>query len=168
MSVPRWYAAAGPAYLAVLLAVDTHAALPEQLALGVLTWAVLLAALRPLPALARAQALGVVAFATAGEVTGSLVWGVYRYRLHNLPLFIPPAHGLVYLSGLALGAAAPRRALVAAAALGSAGWGVAGLTVLPRLPGLKPAQMIVPVRSPGADCEPGAGSTSVSGAPIVK
>ena len=43
-----------------------------------------------------------VAFATVGEVTGSLVWGVYTYRLHNLPLFIPPAHGLVYLSGLAL------------------------------------------------------------------
>ena len=47
----------------------------------------------------RAQALGVVLFATVGEVTGSLVWGVYHYRLHNLPLFIPPAHGLVYLSG---------------------------------------------------------------------
>ena len=43
--------------------------------------------------------LGVVCFATVGEVTGSLIWGVYRYRLHNLPLFIPPAHGLVYLTG---------------------------------------------------------------------
>jgi hypothetical protein len=43
-----------------------------------------------------------VLFATVGEVTGSLVWGVYHYRLHNLPLFIPPAHGLVYLSGIAL------------------------------------------------------------------
>ena len=37
----------------------------------------LVAALRPLPPLARAQALAVVAFATVGEVTGSLVWGVY-------------------------------------------------------------------------------------------
>ena len=133
MRVPRWYAAAGPAYLAVLLAVDTRAGSREQLALGVVTWVVLLAALRPLPSLARAQALGVVAFATAGEVTGSLVWGVYRYRLHNLPLFIPPAHGLVYLSGLALAAAARERALVAAAAVGAFAWGLAGLTVLPRL-----------------------------------
>ena len=37
-----------------------------------------------------------------------------------------------------------------------------------RLPGLNPAQMIVAVRSPGVDCEPYAGATSVSGAPIVK
>ena len=73
-------------------------------------------------------------FATVGEVTGSLVWGVYRYRLHNLPLFIPPAHGLVYLSGLALAALVPaRRIVVAAAAVGAVAWGIAGLTVLPRL-----------------------------------
>jgi len=98
----KWLAVAGPAYLAALLALDTQASYPEQLALGVATWLVLLAALVPLPPLARAQALGVVVFATIGEVTGSLIWGVYHYRLHNLPLFIPPAHGIVYLSGLAL------------------------------------------------------------------
>jgi hypothetical protein len=130
---PRSYAIAGPLYLAALLAVDTQVGYPGQLALGALTCLVLLAALRPLAPLARAQALGVVAFATAGEVTGSLVWGVYHYRLHNLPLFIPPAHGLVYLSGLALTQLVPTRRLVAAAAAGSIGWGVAGLTVLPRL-----------------------------------
>ena len=133
MSPPRWYAAAGPAYLAALLAVDTQLGLGGQRALGVLTSLVLLAALRPLPGLARAQALGVVAFATVGEVTGSLVWGVYHYRLHNLPWFIPPAHGLVYLSGLAVSRAVRERPLVAAAAAGSIGWGLAGLTVLPRL-----------------------------------
>ena len=99
---PRAYAVAGPAYLAALLAVDTQVGYGGQLALGALTWIVLLAALRPLVPLARAQALGVVCFATVGEVIGSLVWGVYHYRLHNLPLFIPPAHGVVYLSGLAL------------------------------------------------------------------
>ena len=102
MSVPKWYAAVGPAYLAALLAADTRAGLHGQLALGALTWLVLLCALVPLEPLARAQALAVVAFATVGEVTGSLVWGVYTYRLHNLPTFIPPAHGLVYLSGIAL------------------------------------------------------------------
>jgi len=133
VSPPRWYAAAGPAYLAALLAVDTQLGLGGQRALGVLTSLVLLAALRPLPGLARAQALGVVAFATVGEVTGSLVWGVYHYRLHNLPWFIPPAHGLVYLSGLAVSRAVRERPLVAAAAAGSIGWGLAGLTVLPRL-----------------------------------
>ena len=68
-------------------------------------------------------------------MTGSLIWGVYSYRLHNLPLFIPPAHGLVYLAGLSLALwlagrercswPRPRRARSA--------WGIAGLTVLPRL-----------------------------------
>jgi hypothetical protein len=133
MSVPRWYAAAGPAFIATLLAVDTQVALPAQLALGAVTWLVLLAAIWPLRAILRAQVIGVVLFATGAEVTGSLVWGVYRYRLHNLPLFIPPAHGLVYLSGLALAAVVRPRLLVAVAAAGCVGWGIAGVTVLPRL-----------------------------------
>ena len=130
---PHWYAVALPAYLAALLAVDTQVGGAVQIVLGVLTLAVLAAALIPLTPLARALALGVVIFATVGEVTGSLIWGVYHYRLHNLPLFIPPAHGLVYLSGLALAAALPKRPLVWIAAVGAAGWGLAGLTVLPRL-----------------------------------
>src|SRR5207244_10362735 len=117
-----------------LLALDTQASYPEQLALGVVTWLVLLAALVPLAPLARAQALGVVVFATIGEVTGSLVWGVYRYRLHNLPLFIPPAHGVVYLSGLSFATALRRhaRTLAVVAAAAAATWGLLGLTVLPR------------------------------------
>jgi hypothetical protein len=133
MSVPRWYAAAGPAFIAALLAVDTQVALPAQLALGVVTWLVLLGAIWPLKPIVRAQVIGVVLFATGAEVTGSLIWGVYRYRLHNLPLFIPPAHGLVYLSGLALATVVRRKLLVAAAAAGCIGWGIAGITVLPRL-----------------------------------
>jgi hypothetical protein len=133
VSVPRWYVVAGPAFLALLLAVDTQVDLGAQVALGVLTWAVLLAAIWPLPAILRAQVIGVVVFATVAEVTGSLVWGVYRYRLHNLPLFIPPAHGIVYLSGLALAGVVRPRLLVGVAAAGCVGWGIAGVTVLPRL-----------------------------------
>jgi hypothetical protein len=126
---------AGAAYLAALLAVDRQATYPEQLGLGVVTWLVLGLALTRVSPERRAQALAVVVFATVGEVTGSLVWGVYHYRLHNLPLFIPPAHGLVYLTGLSLAVALKRhaRALVLTAALAAAGWGLAGLTVLPRL-----------------------------------
>jgi hypothetical protein len=133
VTVPRSYAVLLPAYLTSLLAADTQVGPGGQLVLGALTFAVLAAALRPLPPLARAQTLGVVLFATLGEVTGSLVWGVYHYRLHDLPLFIPPAHGLVYLSGAALGRSLPSRAVVAAAVLGAAAWGLAGLTVAPRL-----------------------------------
>jgi hypothetical protein len=122
------------AFLAALLAVDTQASHAQQLTLGAVTWAVLAAAVVPLSGARRAQVAGVVAFATVGEVTGSLVWGVYHYRLHNLPLFIPPAHGLVYLCGLslALALARHRRALVLAAGAIAAAWGLAGLTVLPQ------------------------------------
>ncbi len=133
MTVPRGYAVLLPAYLTALLAADSQVGRGGQLVLGALTFMALAVALRPLPPLARAQTAGVVLFATVGEVTGSLVWGVYHYRLHDLPLFIPPAHGLVYLSGAALGRSLPSRTVVAAAALGAAGWGLAGLTVLPRL-----------------------------------
>ena len=122
------------AYLARLCSRSTPRSRSDgQLALGALTFAVLAVALRPLAPLVRAQAVGVVLFATVGEVTGSLVWGVYHYRLHNLPLFIPPAHGLVYLSGIALSRSLRARAVVWAAAVGAAAWGIAGLTVLPRL-----------------------------------
>lgn len=125
---------AGVAYLAALLALDRFASYPEQLALGALTWLVLAAALARVSTGRRAQAVGVVAFATIGEVTGSLLWGVYHYRLHNLPLFIPPAHGLVYLTGLSLAGTLRRhtRALVVGASAIAAGWGMLGLTVLPR------------------------------------
>ena len=133
MTIPRGYAFVLPAYLAGLLALDTQVSFHGQLALGALTFLVLAAALLPLSPLVRAQAIGVVLFATVGEVTGSLVWGVYHYRLHNLPLFIPPAHGLVYLSGIALSRALRARAVVWAAAVGATAWGMAGLTLLPRL-----------------------------------
>jgi hypothetical protein len=127
-------ALAGAAYIAALLALDHYATYPEQLALGVLTCTVLVAALTRVSVERRTQALGVVAFATIGEVTGSLIWGVYSYRLHNLPLFVPPAHGLVYLTGLSLAvsARAHPRALVVLAAVAATTWAVVGLTVLPQ------------------------------------
>lgn len=125
---------AGAAYLAALLATDHFASFHGQLALGALTWLILLGVLVRAPIERRAQVLGVVCFATVGEVTGSILWGVYHYRLHNLPLFVPPAHGLVYLTGVSFAAALRRRArlLVAVAATAAATWGLLGLTVLPR------------------------------------
>jgi hypothetical protein len=125
---------AGVAYLAALLAADHFASFHEQLALGVLTWLVLAGALVHAPRERRVQVAGVVWFATIGEVTGSILWGVYSYRLHNLPLFVPPAHGIVYLTGLSFASALRQhaRAVAAVAAAAAASWGLLGLTVLPR------------------------------------
>jgi hypothetical protein len=123
------------AYLAVLLAVDTQVQLPGQLVLGALTWIVLIAAAWPLSAERRAQVAVVICAATVAELTGSILWGVYSYRLDNLPTFVPPAHGLVFMAGLSLSAGLRRhsRALVLVAAAAASLWGALGLTVLPRL-----------------------------------
>jgi hypothetical protein len=111
----------------------------QQDLLGGLTFTVLfLAALRA-PREQRVQVWTCVAVATCFEVFGSLVWGVYRYRLHNLPLFVPPGHGIVYLFGLlAVQTPVVRRhgCRVAYAVLAAAAtWAVLGLTLIPAFTG---------------------------------
>jgi hypothetical protein len=122
------------ASIGVLLAVDTQVDAGGQLLLGLAAWVALGLALRAVPPLLRVQTLVVVVVATCAEVVGSIVWGVYTYRLENLPSFVPPCHGLVYLAGASLAVwAAPRhKLLVWAALVGVLAWGVAGVTVLPR------------------------------------
>jgi hypothetical protein len=74
-----------------------------QRGLGALTWVVLLLALRRVSPGVRAATIVVVVFATVVEYVFSPVLGVYTYRMHNVPAFVPPGHGLVYLSAIALG-----------------------------------------------------------------
>jgi hypothetical protein len=122
------------AFLAALLAVDTQVSLHEQFALGAMTWIVLVFFVRTLPVERRAQVAVVICAATVAELTGSIIWGVYAYRLHNLPTFVPPAHGLVFMAGLSLSEGLLRHArlLVGLAAAAASTWGVLGLTALPR------------------------------------
>ena len=122
-------------YTPLLLAADSrlHDAVP-QLGLGVLTFVTLgLLTSRVSPDIRR-QAWLCVLLSTGFEIFGSLVWGVYRYRFHNVPLYVPPGHGMVYLFGLTL-ARAPlftlhtarvKRVILAVATI----WAAAGLTVL--------------------------------------
>jgi hypothetical protein len=123
-------------FIGVLLAVDTQVDARAQLLLGLAAWIGLALALRGLPPLLRAQTLVVVVVATCAEVVGSIIWGVYTYRLENLPSFVPPCHGLVYLAGASLAAAATNRLahgwLVRVALVAVIVWGVAGVTLLPR------------------------------------
>ena len=122
------------AFIGVILAVDTQVDARAQLLLGLAAWVALALALRAVPPLLRAQALVVVAVATCAEVVGSIIWGVYTYRLENLPSFVPPCHGLVYLAGASLAVwAAPRKELLVRFALVALlAWGIAGVTMLPR------------------------------------
>ena len=115
------------------LVVDRQVGHTGQLALGLFTVGVLAVLLAFQPTTVRLQTLAVVGIATLGEIVGSLVWGLYGYRLENLPAFVPPGHGLVYLAGLSLATLLARRTnlLLLAAGVVAATWGTAGVTVLP-------------------------------------
>jgi len=118
------------------LALDHFANLGVQMLLALCTWSFLAIAFVHITPMERAQTSVVVAVATCAEVIGSVIWGVYTYRLGNLPLFVPPGHGLVYLAGLRLSQTplfrGRGRLLVIAAMAGVSAWALMGLTVLGR------------------------------------
>jgi hypothetical protein len=118
------------------LALDRMVSVPGQYVLGLMCWLMLALALRSATRIERVQTLVVIAVATVFEVIGSIIWGAYIYRHHNLPMFVPPGHGMVYLFGLRLSQTAWVRAhtrlWIHIAAVALVAWGVVGLAVLPR------------------------------------
>ena len=120
------------AVMIVGLGLDHYASLGWQMALAVCTWLILLVCCIPLTSEQRSRTAVVVIVATIGEIIGSIIWGAYTYRLGNLPLFVPPGHGLVYLTGLRISQTVfvrEHRAVFLRIALGLiAGWGTLGLT----------------------------------------
>jgi hypothetical protein len=91
------------AWIPLVLGLDRGASLAQQRLLGVGTWLLLVALLARQDVRTRLQVAVVVAFATAVEYIFSGWLGVYTYRLHDVPWFVPPGHGLVYLGALAMG-----------------------------------------------------------------
>ncbi|MBV9452806.1 MAG: hypothetical protein JOZ19_01595 [Rubrobacter sp.] len=88
-------------YLPALLYVDVRTqTLTQQNVLGALTFAFLFLALRFSAPSERRQVWVLVLIATAVELFSSGVWGVYAYRFGNVPLYVPPGHGLIYLFAL--------------------------------------------------------------------
>jgi hypothetical protein len=118
------------------LALDRYADLGFQLVLALCTWGFLAIAFVYLTPVERAQTGVVVVVATCAEIIGSVIWGVYEYRLGNLPLFVPPGHGLVYLCGLRLSQTPWFRVrpqlLIRAAIVVVTAWALLGLTLLGR------------------------------------
>ena len=125
------------AWVAVALGLDIGATLGQQRLIGLGTWLLLLTLLRREDRATRVQVAVVVAFATLVEYVFSGGLDVYVYRLHNIPAFVPPGHGLVYLAALGIGrsAWAKEHALVlTAATLVTCGaWAVWGLALSPQL-----------------------------------
>jgi hypothetical protein len=140
LSAPLPFAALVACVIAGFLALDHFANADEQLLLGAATWLILIASCASLDRQDRARALLVVVVATCAEVLGSIVLGAYTYRLENLPAFVPPGHGLVFLAGLGISRSAPvrrhPRAFIWAVVALVAAWGAAGLVMLDRTDGL--------------------------------
>jgi hypothetical protein len=88
------------AYWLVALPLDRTSTAEQQLVLSISAWAFLAGALALQSPAIRVQVLTLVCLATVLEVIGSILWGAYRYRLENLPLFVPAGHGLFYLAAL--------------------------------------------------------------------
>src|SRR3954470_23040183 len=119
-------------WIPVVLLLDRDATMTGQRLLGVGTWLLLIALLWREDNKTRAQVGVVVVFATVVEYCFAGWLGVYVYRLHGVPWFVPPGHGLVYLGALAMGRSVPfarnRRWLIPvtlAIAGGYALWGLA-------------------------------------------
>jgi hypothetical protein len=88
------------AYWLLALPLDSVSTAPQQVLLSLSAWAFLAVALAVQTSAVRVQVITLVCVATILEVIGSIVWGAYRYRLGNLPLFVPAGHGLFYLAAL--------------------------------------------------------------------
>jgi hypothetical protein len=125
--------------LAGLFADSRVTALWQQDLLGALSFTALFLAALKVPKEQRVQIWICVAIATGYEIFGSLIWGIYHYRMHNLPLYVPAGHGIVYLFGLlAIGTPLIQRhgrriayfVLAAAAA-----WALLGVTALAHVTG---------------------------------
>jgi hypothetical protein len=124
-------------YLPAALWLDGHESHGWQYAVDVTTWLLLAAVFVAATRVERRQLVAVVCIATCLEILFSIVWGLYRYRYGNLPLYVPPGHGLIYLVAIRIAALAPiasrpRRAAGATAVVVSL-W-VAGALLLPSHP----------------------------------
>ena len=114
------------------LGLDHFASLGQQMVLAACTWFILIVACIPLSPEQRSRTAVVVMVATVAEIIGSIIWGIYTYRLGNLPLFVPPGHGLVYLTGLRVSqmnvVRRNRRPFLTIAVALIATWGILGLS----------------------------------------
>lgn len=119
-----------------VLALDAGAGISRQYGLGLATWLLLMGLLRREPPTVRVQVGVAVVFATVVEYTFAGQLGVYTYRLDNIPSFVPPGHGLVYLGALTLGRSALfaswRRLVLGAVLAGGSAWALWGLLLAPR------------------------------------
>jgi hypothetical protein len=79
---------------------DRQWPLAGQLAASAFAWAVFLGLVNRTEGEQRLRLWFCLVWATVGEIFCSLVWGLYTYRLENIPFFVPPGHVLLFWLGL--------------------------------------------------------------------
>ena len=112
------------------LPLEVHTDIVGQTAIGLACWGVLFYLLACGARAERRMMMACIVIATAGELFLSLVWGLYTYRLGNVPQFVPPGHVMLFLLGLALARRLPEpaaNAILGAAALYAGIAGLAGM-----------------------------------------
>lgn len=113
--VQRGLLIAIPLIIILGLLVDQNAGPWGQPVVCAVAWAAYLILLKSESSALRLALLQCLVIATIGEVILSLVWGLYDYRLHNIPLFVPPGHVLLFWFGLRTVSLLPPRLLDVAA-----------------------------------------------------
>lgn len=88
--------------VAISLVMDADGTMEQQNTMGIIAWTFLLILLFGENKEVRTQVIIAVAFATAGEHFASIYMGGYTYRYENVPAYVPPGHGMVYLTAVAL------------------------------------------------------------------
>ena len=91
------------------LLLDHHWARYGQIAVSAVAWMVCFGLWIRSDPRGRPALLACLLFATGGEVFLSLVWGLYQYRLGNIPLFVPPGHVLLFFLGMQIARRIPDR-----------------------------------------------------------
>ena len=88
--------------VAMSLNLDASGSLEQQNNMGLIAWTFLFGLLLGENKEVRMQVIVAVAFATLGEHFASIYMGGYTYRFGNVPAYVPPGHGMVYLTAVAL------------------------------------------------------------------
>jgi hypothetical protein len=88
--------------VAISLNLDASGSMEQQRNMGLIAWTFLFGLLLGENKEVRMQVIIAVAFATLGEHFASIYMQGYTYRFGNVPAYVPPGHGMVYLTAVAL------------------------------------------------------------------
>jgi hypothetical protein len=122
----RWLLATMLLTVVIGLLVDRFGGIPGQLAVSAWTWVLFLVLLTRINQELRLPLMLCLVISTLGEGCFSLLWGLYVYRLQNIPLFVPPGHVLLFTLGLTFAPRLPQWTVIPVVVF-AAGYGAAAL-----------------------------------------